>query len=149
MRNNLDLYRNNLKLRPFNFFNLLDADDFDDLIFSDTSLRNSKFPLACDIVENDKNYTYKIDIPGLKKSDINVSINGDTLEVSGERSNEHSSKEKGVKRVERSFGSFYRSFTLPTGVKKDVDASYKDGVLTLVLDKDESANTSKKIEIKG
>ncbi len=95
---------------------------------------------AVDIYEDQDKYTVKTELPGMKKEDIGVSLDGDTLTISGERKQEEEKQEGEGYRAERFFGRFQRSVTLPASVKADqVEAAYKDGVLTITVPKAEEA----------
>ena len=97
---------------------------------------------AVDIYESDDAFVATADLPGLRKDDIDVSIEDNVLTVSGERKFEKSEKEGTFRRVERSYGTFRRSFTLPRGVESSkVEAKFKDGVLNLTLPKSEVAKS--------
>ncbi len=99
---------------------------------------------AVDIYESDEAFVATADLPGLKKDDIDVSIENNVLTVSGERKFEKSDDEGTFRRVERSYGTFRRSFTLPRGVDPSkVEAKFEDGVLTLTLPKSEMAKSRK------
>ncbi|MEM7354971.1 MAG: Hsp20/alpha crystallin family protein [Acidobacteriota bacterium] len=99
---------------------------------------------AVDIFESDEAFVATADLPGLKKDDIDVSIEDSVLTVSGERKFEDSKDSGTFRRVERSYGSFRRSFTLPRGVDASkVEAKFEDGVLTLNLPKSELAKSRK------
>jgi len=101
-----------------------------------------------DIEESEKEYLIKAEIPEMKKEDVKIAVQDDALSISGERKSEKEEKGKKYHRVERSYGSFLRSFTLPDdadGTK--ITAEYKDGVLRLHLPKSEQA-TPKAIEVK-
>jgi HSP20 family protein len=100
-----------------------------------------------DIKETDKDVQLRADLPGMKKEDIDISVDEDQLVIKGERKFEKEEKDKDFVRVERSYGSFYRSFNIGVPVKSDqIKASYKDGVLEVVLPKAE-AKKPKKIEV--
>jgi HSP20 family protein len=102
-----------------------------------------------DIRETEKDIQIRADIPGMKKEDIDVSIDGEQLVIKGERKLEKEEKEKDYVRVERSYGSFYRSFDIGVPVKSDqVKASYNGGVLEVVIPKAE-ARKPKKIQVKA
>ncbi|MBN1302244.1 MAG: Hsp20/alpha crystallin family protein [Melioribacteraceae bacterium] len=104
-------------------------------------------PLA-DIVENNNEYLVKLDIPGVDKKDVKVSYSNGVLSVSGERKEEKESKDANYYRCERSYGKYYRSFTLPEGIKEDkIDAEFKNGTLTIVIPKAEESKP-KQIDIK-
>jgi len=92
-----------------------------------------------DIEEDNENITVKAEIPGTKKEDIKVSVQGNMLNITGERKQESETKNKTFHRVERAYGRFSRMITLPTDVDSDnVKASYKDGILIIILPKPES-----------
>ena len=100
-----------------------------------------------DISEDDKEYLVKAELPELKKEEVKVSVENGQLTISGERKTEKEEKGKKYHRIERSYGSFIRSFTLPDAVNSDkVSAEFKDGLLTVHLPKDEKAKP-KAIEI--
>ncbi len=102
-----------------------------------------------DIKESETDITLKADLPGMKKEDIEVSLDNDVLSIKGERKFEKEEKGKDFVRVERSYGSFYRSFTVGIPVKEnEVKASYKEGVLEVVIPKAE-VKKAKKVEVKA
>ena len=104
-------------------------------------------PLA-DIVERDKEYLIKVDLPEVRKEDVKVLFDDGVLTIKGERKFEKDEKGDNYHRLERTFGTFARSFTLPANVKTDkVEASFKDGVLTVTLPKAEEAKP-RQVEIK-
>jgi HSP20 family protein len=95
---------------------------------------------ALDVHEDKEGYTVRAELPGMKREDISVSIEDGTLVISGERKAETTNEGAEVHRQERYFGKFSRALTLPTAVSGDkVKASYKDGVLTVVVPKAEEA----------
>ncbi len=101
-----------------------------------------------DISEDDKEYAIKAELPDVKKEDIKLNVHDDVLTITGERKYEKEEKGKKYHRVERAYGSFLRSFTLPEdadGTK--VTAEYKDGLLNVRLPKSEKAKP-KTIEVK-
>ncbi len=101
-----------------------------------------------DISEDDKEYAIKAELPDVKKEDIKLNVHDDVLTITGERKYEKEEKGKKYHRVERAYGSFMRSFTLPEdadGTK--VTAEYKDGLLNVRLPKSEKAKP-KTIEVK-
>ncbi len=105
--------------------------------------------IAIDVAENDAAYTVKAEVPGVKKEDIGVSIDGNQVAITAEVKKEHEEK-KGEKllRSERYYGSMYRSFTLPTDVDQTkADAKYADGVLELTLPK-KAGGGVKKLEVR-
>ena len=103
---------------------------------------------AVDIDETDQAYVVKADLPGVDQKDVKVSIENQVLRLSGERRTESTDSKHGRHRVERSWGSFERSFMLPQSIDADhVKATYKDGVLSISLPKKETAR-QKLIEVK-
>ena len=91
-----------------------------------------------DLVEVEDHFVLKADLPGLTERDVNLEVQDGTLAISGERKAEHEEREKGWYRIERSFGSFSRSLTLPDGVDPDrIEASFNDGVLEVRIPKPE------------
>lgn len=105
---------------------------------------------AVDVADEKAQITVKADIPGMSKDQIEVSVHNDVLTIKGEKKQEKEVKEKDYIRTERSYGSFSRSFTLPAEVDAaNVKASYKEGVLEIVLPKKEGAKAKQvKVEIK-
>jgi len=103
---------------------------------------------AVDIREDNDRYVVKAELPGMKTEDIDVSIDDNTLTISGERKQEEEKKEGDTYRSERYFGRFQRSVTLPARVDaNNIEATYKDGVLTVIVPKTEEAKP-KQIEVK-
>ncbi len=93
-----------------------------------------------DIYETDEALILKAELPGISKDDVSVEIHQNTLILRGQRQHEAEVKEDKYHRVERAYGTFQRSFVLPTLVDQDkVQATYKDGVLELRLPKSEAA----------
>ncbi|MFW6123249.1 MAG: Hsp20/alpha crystallin family protein [Thermodesulfobacteriota bacterium] len=104
---------------------------------------------AVDVSESEDKITVKAEIPGLEAKDIDISMSGDTLTIKGEKKSEKEEKEENYHVVERSYGSFRRAMKLPALVDADqVEATYKNGVLTVVLPKKEEVKP-KAIEIKA
>ena len=102
----------------------------------DESLSSSSFAPAVDVYEDEHNVTLKIEVPGIEEKDIDVRIENNTLTVHGERKLEKEEKEENYRRIERRYGSFTRSFTLPTTVDTEsVTANYEKGVLNVRLAK--------------
>lgn len=101
-----------------------------------------------DIVETDKEYTIKAELPEVNKEDVKVNIENGELTISGERKQEKEEKDKKFHRIERYYGSFMRSFTLPDNVDEaNIKATYKDGMLNLSLPKSAQA-TPKAMQVK-
>ena len=103
---------------------------------------------AMDVQETDSEFLVKADLPEVKKEDVKVTVEEGVLTLQGERRQEKEEKGKKYHRVERSYGSFVRSFTLPESVDEaGVKAEYKDGVLSLHLPKTEKVKP-KAIDVK-
>ncbi len=95
---------------------------------------------ALDVFDEKENLLVKVELPGMTKEDIHISLQNGVLAISGERKHEFEKKDGQTFRSERYFGKFQRSVTLPTLVKGDnVKASYQDGVLSVLLPKAEEA----------
>lgn len=108
----------------------------------DESLNDSGLMLRpkVDIHEQDDAYRISVEVPGVSEDDLKLTLEGDNLIISGEKSHENTEQEKGrVHRVERSYGSFQRILNLPVDVNAhDIKADFKNGVLTVTLPRDES-----------
>jgi len=106
----------------------------------DDSLTTTTFAPPVDIYEDEHNITLKLEVPGIEEKDIDVSVENSTLTVHGERKIEKEEKEENFRRVERQYGSFTRSFTLPSSVDPgQVTAHYDKGVLKIKLAKEAEA----------
>jgi len=100
------------------------------------SLQNTAFAPPVDVYEDEHNVTLKIEVPGIDEKDIDVRVENQTLTVHGERKFEKEEKEENFRRVERQYGSFTRSFTLPTTVDAEsIQANYDKGILKIQLAK--------------
>jgi HSP20 family protein len=101
-----------------------------------------------DITEDEKEYLVKVELPEVRKEDLKVTVENGVLSISGERKLEKEEKGKRYHRIERAYGSFTRSFTLPEGADSSkVNAQFKDGVLQVHLAKSETARP-KAIDVK-
>jgi HSP20 family protein len=99
---------------------------------------------AMDLVETDEHFVLKADLPGLTEADVNVELEDNVLTISGERKAEHEDKREGYVRVERAFGTFRRSLTLPEGINAEaVQASFENGVLEVRIPKPEERKPRK------
>ena len=99
---------------------------------------------AMDLVETDDHFVLRADLPGLTESDVNIELEDNMLTVSGERKAEHEDKREGYYRVERAFGSFSRSLTLPKGIDPEaVTAGFEKGVLEVRVPKPEQRKPRK------
>ena len=104
---------------------------------------------AMDLVESEDHFLLKADLPGLGEEDVNIEIRDNALTISGERKAEHAQRERGWYRVERSFGQFSRTLTLPEGVNADaVEATFDRGVLEIRVPKPEQRKP-RRISIKS
>jgi len=109
-------------------------------LLSDDSAKTRPWAPAVDIVETENELILKADVPGVDLKDIDIQIENGTLTVKGERKLEKEEKNKGFHRMERSYGSFVRIFTVPDTVDAErVKAAYEAGVLTITLPKKEVA----------
>lgn len=100
-----------------------------------------------DLKETDDHYIVHLDVPGMKKEDLQIRYQDGTLSVSGERFAEQDEQQEDFVRIERSFGRFYRSFALPKRVDDDkIEANYQDGVLTVRVPKAEETKP-RRIEV--
>ena len=100
-----------------------------------------------DLSETDDAFHIRLDVPGMTKDDITINLQNNTLTVSGERTSERTDEGEEYVRVERAFGNFHRTFTLPNAVdRENVEAAYEDGVLTIHVPKTEES-TRRQIEI--
>ena len=125
----------------------------------DESLSTSSFAPAVDVYEDEHKVTLKIEVPGIEEKDIDVRVENSTLTVTGQRKIEKEEKEENYRRVERQYGSFTRTFTLPQTVDTEsVSADYDKGVLKISLPKKAEAKpkqikvnvgSGKQIEGKG
>ena len=118
--------------KPFLWSSLFD-DDFLPVVSS----RGTSMP-AVNIKEDEKKFSLDLAVPGIDKKDLKIGINEDVLTISSEHSEEKKVDHDDFKRREFSYTSFCRSFYLPENVSKEkIEASYKDGILSVVLPKDE------------
>jgi HSP20 family protein len=117
----------------------------------DESLTTSSFAPAVDVYEDEHDITLKIEVPGIDEKDIDVRIENNTLTVHGERKIEKEEKEENYRRIERQYGSFTRTFTLPNTVDSDsVSATYEKGVLKVKLAKKAEAKPKQiKVNVSG
>ncbi len=104
-----------------------------------------EFSPHVDIFEEGDDVVVKAEIPGMKKEDLDVRLTEDTITIAGEKKSEEKVEKKNYYRIERSHGSFSRSFRLPDGVHADkAKASFKDGILEIRLPKTEEAKKKEK-----
>ena len=109
---------------------------FRNLNEEDAPLAAANFVPPVDIYEDAEKVVLKVEVPGIDQKDLDVRVEGNMLTVKGERKFEAEEKEKNFHRIERSYGSFFRAFTLPATVEtENIKASYNAGVLKLELKK--------------
>jgi HSP20 family protein len=109
-------------------------------IFGESDLSSRTWMPPVDIFETDGEVVLKAELPGVKPEDVELRVENNTLFLRGERRFEKEVNEENYHRVERSYGSFSRSFTLPSSIDSEkVKAEYKDGLLTLTMPKREEA----------
>lgn len=107
---------------------------------TDELMTSGTFVPAADVYEDEHSITLKLEVPGVSEKDLDIRLENNTLTVRGERKLEKEEKEENFHRIERSFGSFVRAFTLPNTVStENVGASYENGVLKIQLAKREEA----------
>ncbi len=112
------------------------------------SLAMGNFVPAVDVYEDAQKLVLKLEVPGIRQEDLDVRVEGRTLTVKGERRFEAEEKEENFQRIERRFGSFTRSFTLPASVStENISAVTADGVLSLTFDRKPEAKP-RQIEVK-
>jgi len=103
---------------------------------------------SVDVIDKENEIVVKAELPGMEQKDIDVHLEDNQLTIKGERNFEKEDKGENYLRQERVYGSFYRSFTIGSGIQADkVNANYKNGILEIVLPKEEKVQP-KKIEIK-
>jgi len=125
------------------FFRMLDSFLNQDLLPSEEVSNRTWMP-PVDIQETDDAYRLTAELPGLTKDDINITLENNVLRLTGERKFEKDVKEDGYQRVERTYGSFARAFTLPSQVNHDkVEAAFENGLLTITVPKAEQAKPRK------
>ncbi|OGV96445.1 MAG: molecular chaperone [Nitrospinae bacterium RIFCSPLOWO2_02_FULL_39_110] len=117
---------------------------FEDTLFRprgmEEELAKGTWAPAVDIYETQNDIVLKAELPGLTQKDINVEVRDNTLILKGEKKFEKEVKEENYHRIERSYGSFQRMFTLPDTIQQDkVKAKFKEGVLEIVMPKEEKA----------
>ncbi|MBA3263678.1 MAG: Hsp20/alpha crystallin family protein [Thermoleophilaceae bacterium] len=123
-----------MKPQPFS----RDVDRLFDAFFGAEREEGRPWVPPVDLVEAEAHFVLKADLPGLSEGDVSIEVQDGTLTISGERSAEHEAHERGWYRIERSFGSFSRSLTLPDGVNPDgISAQFDRGVLEVRIPKPE------------
>ncbi|PQJ33993.1 heat-shock protein [Salinibacter sp. 10B] len=113
----------------------------------DSSSQQAVWAPRTDLVETEDAYRIHLDVPGVSKDELKINYKDNQLTVSGERASDRTDEGEEYVRVERAFGHFYRSFTLPRTVNADnIEAAYENGVLTITVPKTEDVKP-RQIEI--
>ena len=104
-----------------------------------------------DISEDDARFVVTAEVPGIEEKDVEILLGDDTLTIKGEKKSEHEGEEQGVRRMERTYGSFRRTIAIDTPILADkVEATFKNGVLTVTLPKDPDAQSHlRRIPVSG
>lgn len=111
--------------------------------------RNVFFTPRADVIEKEENFEVHLALPGLKKDEISIDIEKNVLSISGERKLKNENKEDKYHMVENFYGKFSRKFTLPENIDQTkIDAQFTDGILTVVLPKQELKQNTTKVVIK-
>lgn len=125
---------------------------FDDFfrgdLFDTSSFLSHTWSPAIDVSETNDTYVIHAELPGVKKDEVKITMHDNLITIRGEKKNEVEKKAENYHRIERSYGTFERSFSLPGTVKSDsIEAKYDDGVLTITLPKTEDAK-EKVVDVK-
>lgn len=128
-------------------------EDFDSPFMGEWGIKpfnSNVFAPRVDVTEDNENLYVHAEVPGVDKNDIKINLVGDVLTISGEKKTEQKDEKKNYYRIERNYGAFSRSFTLPSEIIVDkISADYNNGVLNITLPKTEEAKiVEKQIEIK-
>jgi len=117
----------------------------------DSPLTTASFVPAVDIYEDPKKVVLKLEVPGIEEKDLDIRVENNTLTVKGERKFDKEEKEENFHRIERRYGSFFRSFTLPSTVDSEhINANYVNGILKLELNKKPEAQPKQiKVNVTG
>lgn len=133
--------------RPNSLMSKRFSDIMDEFFNDAVNNRRDSFVPSIDISESEDQFLISAELPGMKKEDINISLENNRLSISGERSFEKEDKGKKYHRVETSYGSFERSFQLPDNIDEEsIKANYDNGLLNISIDKSED-KVKKQIEI--
>lgn len=150
----IERYRNRhpVYIRPFFGFRGFRGDldrVFTDFIGDNTEERLGVFNPAVDLVDTGESLQVKVELPGVKKEDVQITLKDDVLTIKGEKKVEREEKDENRYYVERSYGSFSRTLTLPTPVKTDeIKAGFEGGILEITLPKDEEVKAREiKVEV--
>jgi HSP20 family protein len=132
-----------MKPEPFS----REVDRLFDAFFGQTEREGRRWVPPMDLIEAEDHFVLKADLPGLTEKDVSIEVQDGTLRIAGERKAEHEQTERGWYRIERAFGGFTRSLTLPDGINPDgISAEFKHGVLEVRIPKPEERKP-RRIEI--
>jgi HSP20 family protein len=111
------------------------ARELEELLARSPSLtRAAQWSPQIEVFERDDSLVVRADLPGVRRDDVEVNVENDTLTIRGQRRQEHRETESAYRRTERSYGTFFRQIPLPDGVEPgQVQASYEDGVLEVII----------------
>jgi HSP20 family protein len=118
-------------------------DIFDDFMVPERSTLGK-----CDIYEKDNKYHIEMDVPGFKKEDLKINLENNYLTIKAEKKNEVKDDSKKYIRRERSYSKFERSIYLGDADEEHINAEYRDGILTIIVPKEDEKKSKKYIEIK-
>jgi HSP20 family protein len=111
-----------------------------DELWGERGIRGGRLLPAIDVAEDDDQYVVTVEVPGIRREDVTVELRDNILTIRGEKKSEREGKKEQARWAERSYGTFSRSFTLPSNCDPDqVKASFKDGILTIEIRKAEEA----------
>lgn len=117
-------------------------------ILDEETLGSAGWVPAADVSENDNEFTLQLELPGVTKDDVRITMQDNAITIRGEKKQEKESRKGNAHRVERSYGSFERTFSLPAVVKSEkIEATFSNGILTVTLPKAEEARP-KQVEVK-
>jgi HSP20 family protein len=143
MLNSMTRWNPNVVTTRDPFFRLIDSFLNQDLLPSEEVSNRTWMP-PVDIQETTDAYRLVAELPGMTKEDITITLENNVLRLSGERKFEKDAKKESYQRVERTYGTFARAFTLPSQVNHDkVEAAFENGLLTIVVPKAEQAKPRK------
>ena len=126
--------------RLHNEMNRVFGDFFRGDLVDNSSFSSGNWYPVVDLSETDDSYIIRAEIPGMKKEDVKITLHDTLVTIWGEKKSEAEERKGTYHRIERSYGSFERSFNLPGAVKSgDIEAKYNDGLLTITLPKTEEA----------
>jgi HSP20 family protein len=147
---NLKNNKMNIVRRNLDWSAPMNIDTFFDKFFNDSVQRNGgAFSPRVDIAETDKAFEVQLAVPGFKKEDFTIDLKDGKLNISGERKLEKENKERNYFSIQTEYGKFVKSFQLPDNTnEKGIDAKYENGILEIIIPKDETKKIESKILVK-